>query len=167
MAQKNITDAGVGRALFTTKVQLAWQAAKMCFLVAAVLFVTPLSIGLWRITPENLDLVRLDLIARFDDSGVARRWYLRRGGSDRGAEEASQEGAQSGGWAEGNADADRWQEGGERGCGEEAGGQTATQIGLTAVPSLRFLLRALMSPDLANPGTTPAARGGSGVRNPR
>ena len=83
MAQKNITDAGVGRALFTTKVQLAWQAAKMCFLVAAVLFVTPLSIGLWRITPENLDLVRLDLIARFDDSGVARKWYLRRGGSDR------------------------------------------------------------------------------------
>ena len=83
MAQKNITDAGVGRALFTTKVQLAWQAAKMCFLVAGILFVIPLGIGLWRISPDNLDIVRLDLIARFDDSGVARKWHVRRGTSDR------------------------------------------------------------------------------------
>ena len=54
----------------------------------------------------------------------------RRGGSDRGAEEASQEGAQGGGRAEGNADADCRQETGQGGRGEEAGGQTAAEVGL-------------------------------------
>ena len=53
-----------------------------------------------------------------------------RGGSDRGAEEASQEAAQGGGRSEGNADADRRQETGQGGRGEEAGGQTAAEVGL-------------------------------------
>ena len=53
--------------------------------------------------------------------------------SDRGAEEAGQEAAQGGGRPEGNADADRRQEAGEGGRGEEAGGQAAAEVGLAIV----------------------------------
>ena len=64
------------------------------------------------------------------DGRAAQEHRRRRGGSDRGAEEASQEGAQGGGRAEGNADADCRQETGQGGRGEEAGGQTAAEVGL-------------------------------------
>ena len=59
------------------------------------------------------------------------------GGRDKGAEEAGQEAAQGGSRPEGDADADRRQETGEGGGGEEAGGQAAAEVGLASTMASR------------------------------
>lgn len=72
-----LTDAGVGRAIFTTRLQLSIQAAIMCLYVAIVAFLLPMGIWLFDTSPRDLDLVKVDLRARYSSSQEHSRWRVR------------------------------------------------------------------------------------------
>jgi hypothetical protein len=88
-------------------------------------------------------------------------------GGDHGSEEGRQEAAQGIGRAQGNADAGRQKKAGEADSGEEAGGQTAAQIGVTPDPRFRRQVPVLPFPGPESGETTRVARDGLGARNPR
>jgi hypothetical protein len=79
MSKQALTDAGVGRALFTTRFRLSLQAGMMCLLVGALpSLILPLAFWLHRAQPYDIDLVRFDLISRVLPREQPHRWFFRR-----------------------------------------------------------------------------------------
>lgn len=72
-----LTNAGVGRAIFTTRLQLSIQAAIMCLYVSIVAFLLPMGIWFFDASPRDVDLVKVDLMARFSSSLDHKRWRVR------------------------------------------------------------------------------------------
>lgn len=72
-----LTDAGVGRALFTTRFTLSIQAFKMCVLVGALpgLFL-PFVLWLNIASIQSVDLVRLNAVSHLISQDAPARWRL-------------------------------------------------------------------------------------------
>lgn len=78
MSNQALTDAGVGRALFTTKFRLSLQAAMMCFWVGSLpAFVLPFCIWFATASATDVDLVKVYLIAKSFGSEQPRKWRVR------------------------------------------------------------------------------------------
>lgn len=78
MSKGTITDAGVGRALFTTRFMLSLQAARMCLLVGALPgLILPLVIWIRHVSPHDLDLVKINLLSNVVGSSSHVKWRVR------------------------------------------------------------------------------------------
>jgi hypothetical protein len=72
------TNAGVGQASVTTKVKLTIQAAKKCLLFGAFpLFVVPLGYWIATASPQEYDVMKLDLERRLVSQTDHRKWRMR------------------------------------------------------------------------------------------
>lgn len=73
-----LTDAGVGRALFTTRFRLSLQAGLMCLVVGALPgFAAPYLAWYGLSSGQNVDLVRLNLLANMVSDTTPRKWRIR------------------------------------------------------------------------------------------
>jgi len=73
-----LTDAGVGRALFTTRFSLSLQAFQMCLLFGAVpALIAPFVLWWAFASPTSIDLVRLDALSHVYNQSTPARWHLR------------------------------------------------------------------------------------------
>ena len=81
MSENALTDAGVGRALFTTRLMLSLQAAKMCLWVGALPgMMIPFAIWFYTVTPHDLDMVKMDIMASVVSAvnlDAHRKWRAR------------------------------------------------------------------------------------------
>jgi hypothetical protein len=78
MTNNALTDAGVGRALFTTRFMLSYQAAMMCLWVGALPgFVVPYILWFFIVSPHSLDLVKIDIIESMVSSTSHLKWRAR------------------------------------------------------------------------------------------
>jgi type IV secretory pathway TraG/TraD family ATPase VirD4 len=82
LTQSSLSDAGVGRALFTTRFRLSLQAAIMCLTFAVVAFLAPLGYWLYAVSPQDLDVVRMHAVGRMVSQDKPRLWRARRAGSE-------------------------------------------------------------------------------------
>jgi hypothetical protein len=72
-----LTDAGVGRALFTTRITLSIQAFKMCVLVGALPgLILPFVLWLYLAPKQSVDLVRLNAVSHIVSEDTPARWRL-------------------------------------------------------------------------------------------
>ena len=84
MFKNPLTDAGVGRALFTTRFGLSLQAGIMCLMFGAIpAFV--LCYVLWfALSPaQNVDLVRFGWVSKLIGQDTVHRWRFRQGSDER------------------------------------------------------------------------------------
>lgn len=79
-----LTDAGVGRALFTTRFMLSVQAVKMCVLLGAIPgLVLPFVLWIYLAPKQSVDLVRLNAISQLVSQDAPARWRLTAPDGDR------------------------------------------------------------------------------------
>lgn len=77
MSQSVLSDAGVGRAIFTTRMGLSIKALKMCiefgFLPAFLLIM-----GYWYFNASNMEisLVKIDLVSKYADESAYSKWRV-------------------------------------------------------------------------------------------
>ena len=78
MSNSPASDAGIGQAVFSTRIKLSIQASLFCFKVGALPgFLMPIILWMMMVSPQGFDLVKLDLIARASDSSVYKTWRIR------------------------------------------------------------------------------------------
>lgn len=78
MSKPGMSDAGVGRALFATRIRLSLQAGWMSFKFGALPgFLLPLAVWLYSVSAMNWDLVRLRVLAAIAGSDGRHLWMLR------------------------------------------------------------------------------------------
>lgn len=78
MSGQALTDAGVGRALFTTKLRLSLQAAMMCLWFGAMPgFVLPMTTWFVVASPTDVDLVKVYVVAKLVRTEQPRKWRVR------------------------------------------------------------------------------------------
>ena len=64
MAKNNVTGAGIGRAIFSTRLQLTLQATKMCIEWGLIPgFLIPMFIWFTHTSGHDIDIVKVHLIA--------------------------------------------------------------------------------------------------------
>ncbi len=84
MSGKGLTNAGAGKALLYTRVMLEFHALRLAFIVGAIpVLLLPTIWWFWHATPTEYDLVKIDIVSRYVDSGTPRRWYIRNTYGDR------------------------------------------------------------------------------------
>jgi hypothetical protein len=72
-----MTDAGVGRAMFTTRVGLSVQAFQMCFWFGAIpLFILPMLIWFYSASIQDVSMVKIDLLTHIVSDSESRKWKL-------------------------------------------------------------------------------------------
>ena len=77
MSKSSMTNAGVGRALFTTRVGLSIQAFQMCFWFGAVpLFLIPMAIWFYSASSQDVSMVKIELMTHVVSENSARVWKL-------------------------------------------------------------------------------------------
>lgn len=79
---KNVagTDAGIGRGVFTTKLQLTMQAARACFWFGAIPgLLLPLVIWFSFVTEQDFDIVKLNIVSSFVRADSHSEWRIRDG----------------------------------------------------------------------------------------
>lgn len=77
MSKSVMTDAGVGRALFTTRIGLSIQAFRMCFWFGAVpFFILTMAIWFYFASAQDVSLVKIDLLTHVLSDAGARKWKL-------------------------------------------------------------------------------------------
>lgn len=78
MSRGVASDAGIGRSIFSTRLQLSMQAASMCFWSAAVpCFFLPYIFWLTLASARDVDIVRLSIVASFSDPAHRSNWQMR------------------------------------------------------------------------------------------
>lgn len=78
MSNKPITDAGVGQALFSTRLKLSIQAAGFAFSYGIIpFFILPIIVWSIFVSKPNFDIVKLNIIASVSDDDIARQWRMR------------------------------------------------------------------------------------------
>lgn len=78
MSKSVVSDAGVGRALFSTKLQLSLQAIWMCLRFGALPgFLLPLIFWLTTVNPHHLDIVKLAAITKIAKQNTCSEWQIR------------------------------------------------------------------------------------------
>ena len=78
MAKNNVTGAGIGRAIFSTRLQLTLQAAKMCVewgLIPGLLI--PMCIWFWQASGRDVDIVKAHVIAALSSEDSRSEWQIR------------------------------------------------------------------------------------------
>ena len=78
MAKNSVTGAGIGRAIFSTRLQLTLQAAKMCVewgLIPGLLL--PMCIWFGQATGHEVDIVKAHIIASFAGEESRSEWQIR------------------------------------------------------------------------------------------
>ena len=81
MTKPGMSNAGVGRALFATRLGLSIQAGWMCLKFGALpAFAVPLMIWLYLVSPTNWDLVRMGPLAAMSGRTAPHRWIVRDAG---------------------------------------------------------------------------------------
>ena len=77
MSKKFMTDAGVGRAMFATRIRLSLKAAEMCLFWGAVPMFFATLLRWWWSTPEqDLAVVRLTLLSKVLPGGTLMKLHL-------------------------------------------------------------------------------------------
>jgi hypothetical protein len=72
------TDTGVGQAMFSIRIRLTLTAWLMCFLMGFVpIFLIVQFIGFWRMTPLDVDVVKINLIALGAEDSKPSLWRMR------------------------------------------------------------------------------------------
>jgi type IV secretory pathway TraG/TraD family ATPase VirD4 len=85
MSNNALTDAGVGRALFTTRFGLSLQAAMMCLWFGAIPgFILPMLIWSYRSDPHEFDVGKTEFIAQHFASAESKLWRVRTPDGQRG-----------------------------------------------------------------------------------
>lgn len=77
---KNVagSDAGIGRAVFTTRLQLSLQAFRMCFWFGMLPgLLLPLCIWLTAVSAQDWDVVKLSVVAQMTGSSSYSEWKIR------------------------------------------------------------------------------------------
>jgi hypothetical protein len=78
MTKQTASDAGIGRAVFATRLMLSLRAMSMSLLFGALPgFVLPYVSWRAGATEHEVDIVRIALIAKFSDDATASRWEMR------------------------------------------------------------------------------------------
>ena len=79
MAKANsATDTGVGQAMFSIRIKLTLAAWLMCFLMGFVPAFSLLQVfHLWRISPKDLDAVKINVMATFSNDENPSFWRMR------------------------------------------------------------------------------------------
>lgn len=84
MTKNPLTDAGVGRALFTTRFGLSLQAGLMCLTFGAIpAFIAPYVLWFSFSSVRDVDLVRFGWVSRIVPDEVVQRWRFRDGSPER------------------------------------------------------------------------------------
>jgi hypothetical protein len=77
MSGTPLSDAGVGRALFTTRITLSIQAFKMCVLIGALPgLLLPFVLWFYLAAAQSVDLVRLNAVSHVVADDTPARWRL-------------------------------------------------------------------------------------------
>jgi hypothetical protein len=77
MSKSIMSDAGVGRALFTTRIGLSWQAMQMCFWFGALpLFVLPLCIWYFNSPTHDVGMVKIEILTHIVPDESYRVWKI-------------------------------------------------------------------------------------------
>jgi hypothetical protein len=72
-----MTDAGVGRALFTTRIGLSIQAFQMCFWFGAVpFFALTMAAWFYLASTQDVSIIKIDLLSRVVSDTSVRTWKL-------------------------------------------------------------------------------------------
>lgn len=72
------SDIGVGRALLSTRIQLTLQAMYLCFWFGFIpCFSIPMYVFFENLTPQEYDIVKLDIIGSIIDKDTVREWKIR------------------------------------------------------------------------------------------
>lgn len=78
MSNTAATEAGVGQAVFSTKLSFSVQAVLFCIRVGALPgLLLPIILWAVMVSPHGYDLVKLDLIAGFSNPATYSKWRLR------------------------------------------------------------------------------------------
>lgn len=78
MSKSIVSDAGVGRALFSTKLQLSLQAIWMCLRFGALPgFLLPLIFWFTTVSPHHLDIVKLAAMTKIANPNTCSEWQIR------------------------------------------------------------------------------------------
>lgn len=78
MAKNNVTSAGIGRAIFSTRLQLTLQAAKMCIEWGLIPgFLIPMCIWFSNTSGHDIDIVKAHFIAAIADQNKHSEWLIR------------------------------------------------------------------------------------------
>ena len=78
MSNAAATEAGVGKAVFTTRLSFTIQASLFCFRAGFLPgMILPFLIWMVAVSPYTFDLVKLDIVASFCDSTSYSKWRLR------------------------------------------------------------------------------------------
>jgi type IV secretory pathway TraG/TraD family ATPase VirD4 len=78
MSKNVVSDAGVGRALFSTKLQLSLQAIWMCLRFGALPgFLLPLIFWFITVSPHHFDIVKLAAITKITNPNTCSEWQIR------------------------------------------------------------------------------------------
>jgi len=84
MSKSIMTDAGVGRALFTTRVGLSIQAFRMCFWFGAVpFFFIPMAFWFYSASVTDVSIVKIDLLTYVVNDSTSTKWKLTNNNGDR------------------------------------------------------------------------------------
>ena len=78
MAKNSVTGAGIGRAIFSTRLQLTLQATKMCIEWGLIPgFLIPMFIWFTHTSGHDIDIVKVHLIAAMADENKHSEWQIR------------------------------------------------------------------------------------------
>lgn len=78
MSNSPASDAGIGQAVFSTRVKLSIQASLFCFKFGALPgILIPLFFWIFYVSPQGFDMVKLDLLTKVSDSATYKKWRVR------------------------------------------------------------------------------------------